>query len=458
MQIKEIELLSGMSRANVRFYEAEGLIDPARTDNGYRDYSDSDLQILKRIKLLRILGVSLDTLKHLQTGTQNLNDTLSTHIEQLMADKLHLEQSQSICQQICADGALYQTLDAQHYLELLERANTPSSLPKDVLPCLHAPWCRFFARGLDTSLYTFLWNLVLGLVFHIPLLKESIGLSLVNIIVSILIMFALEPFLLSKFGTTFGKWVFGLSVVSDQGGHLTHRQAWERVWGVFIYGDGCYIPFYSLYRNYKCYYLSEQGLPMPWQGDNCIIAKDSNGWCWMGYLGAHGVFIGILVLVNIVLSFPPNRGDLSMDEFIENYNYLSDYYDVNTNSYMDETGQLQDNFGEYTYIVFGENQLPIFTYTQEHGMLTGLQMNVDLKEDTSYCTPNYQDEINLVTLAFAQAQDGGEFLDGDIQDLITSMSQKFHEDFIVSIRNLEIVCDINLHPQYFLHFSIKKES
>lgn len=37
MTIKDIEIRSGMTRANIRFYEAEGLLSPARSANGYRD-------------------------------------------------------------------------------------------------------------------------------------------------------------------------------------------------------------------------------------------------------------------------------------------------------------------------------------------------------------------------------------------------------------------------------------
>ena len=52
MTIKEIEELAGMPRANIRYYEAEGLLSPVRSENGYRDYSEEDLSILKKIKLL----------------------------------------------------------------------------------------------------------------------------------------------------------------------------------------------------------------------------------------------------------------------------------------------------------------------------------------------------------------------------------------------------------------------
>ena len=53
MTIKEVEELSNMTRANIRFYEKEGLITPQRDSNGYRNYTEQDVDILKRIRLLR---------------------------------------------------------------------------------------------------------------------------------------------------------------------------------------------------------------------------------------------------------------------------------------------------------------------------------------------------------------------------------------------------------------------
>ena len=55
MTIREIEALSGMTRANIRFYESEGLLTPNRMENGYRDYTRSDLDTLHKIRLLRAL-------------------------------------------------------------------------------------------------------------------------------------------------------------------------------------------------------------------------------------------------------------------------------------------------------------------------------------------------------------------------------------------------------------------
>ena len=48
MNIKEIEERSGLTRANIRYYEQEGLLAPARRENKYRDYSEEDLETLVR--------------------------------------------------------------------------------------------------------------------------------------------------------------------------------------------------------------------------------------------------------------------------------------------------------------------------------------------------------------------------------------------------------------------------
>ena len=69
MTIKEIETLSGLPRANIRYYESEGLIAPKRAENGYREYSQADAEVLLRVKLLRALGLRIDTIKSLAAGT-----------------------------------------------------------------------------------------------------------------------------------------------------------------------------------------------------------------------------------------------------------------------------------------------------------------------------------------------------------------------------------------------------
>ncbi len=58
--------LSGVSTANIRFYEKEGLLAPGvRAANSYRSYSDGDIHQLRFIRLCRAMDMSLDEVRTL---------------------------------------------------------------------------------------------------------------------------------------------------------------------------------------------------------------------------------------------------------------------------------------------------------------------------------------------------------------------------------------------------------
>lgn len=50
MQIRDIEVKTGLDRATIRFYEKEGLIRPQRKENGYRVHSEEDRGTLTLIQ------------------------------------------------------------------------------------------------------------------------------------------------------------------------------------------------------------------------------------------------------------------------------------------------------------------------------------------------------------------------------------------------------------------------
>ena len=75
MTINEVEKLTGLSRSNVRFYEKEKLIVPVRNErNGYRDYSNSDIENLKKIAYLRTLGISIEDIRSIISENVSLRD------------------------------------------------------------------------------------------------------------------------------------------------------------------------------------------------------------------------------------------------------------------------------------------------------------------------------------------------------------------------------------------------
>ena len=69
MNIKQAAEQSGVSSPNIRFYEKEGLMTPARNrGNAYRDYTAEDIRTLKLIRMLRMLDMPLPTIKAVLRG------------------------------------------------------------------------------------------------------------------------------------------------------------------------------------------------------------------------------------------------------------------------------------------------------------------------------------------------------------------------------------------------------
>ena len=61
MRISEAARLSGLAAKTIRFYEDEGLIEPAsRSANGYRQYSNRDVHTFRFLQHARSLGFSME--------------------------------------------------------------------------------------------------------------------------------------------------------------------------------------------------------------------------------------------------------------------------------------------------------------------------------------------------------------------------------------------------------------
>ncbi|MBK1696740.1 MerR family transcriptional regulator [Rhodovibrio salinarum] len=65
MRIGEISDRSGISIRMLRFYEAEGLLRPHRTEKGYRDYSQDDLEEARLIRQLAEAGLTVEAMHDL---------------------------------------------------------------------------------------------------------------------------------------------------------------------------------------------------------------------------------------------------------------------------------------------------------------------------------------------------------------------------------------------------------
>lgn len=121
MRINEVERIVGVTKGNIRFYEKEGLLSPGRdSGNGYRDYSDADVETLKRIKLLRKLDLPLEEIRRLQTGDLTVQDVMGRHIIHLERQRSNLAAMADLCRELEADRPQLDSLDAGRWLKRME--------------------------------------------------------------------------------------------------------------------------------------------------------------------------------------------------------------------------------------------------------------------------------------------------------------------------------------------------
>ena len=118
MKINQVAELAGITSKNIRFYEDQGLITPARDpQNGYREYTLEDAERLGRIRLLRQLGIPCDTIRRLKNGELAFDTCMREHVEKLDRESENIEHMKAICSMLSEEVDDISEIEASVYLE-----------------------------------------------------------------------------------------------------------------------------------------------------------------------------------------------------------------------------------------------------------------------------------------------------------------------------------------------------
>lgn len=125
-RIGEAAAASGVSAANIRYYEKQGLIVPqARAENDYRVYSAADVHALRFIRLCRAMDMSLDEVRTLlalnlrsrtdcDTARAALDDHLG-HVRERLRELRALEKDLAALRDSCdGQGGHCHIIEALH--------------------------------------------------------------------------------------------------------------------------------------------------------------------------------------------------------------------------------------------------------------------------------------------------------------------------------------------------------
>lgn len=344
MTIKDLEERTGLSRANIRFYEKEGLLSPLRRENGYREYTEEEVQTLQRIKLLRSLQFSIEEIRALQDKSCSLPEIMTVHLQKLEQSRKELEQVEKLCRAIQRDQVEFEKLNAVYYWKKLSEKSeyNPAPLLEDREPLPANPWRRLFARMFDHSLYQILWMVIIFAVLQISPRIYLDQIAIWNVVVLLLgtvSMVFVEPLWLRFVGTTPGKFLFGLWFSEK----MPYRIGLRRTVDVIRYGFGYFVPVYQLVCWWRAYWSVSYGEVARW--DEGMSYVDSKPWRWYKVIApfvGHGFLFGLLVVSVLLGQRAPNQGKLTIEEFAENYNFYAEYYNIGWPYLLNDKGEWYD--------------------------------------------------------------------------------------------------------------------
>lgn len=249
-------------------------------------------------------------------------------------------------------------------------------------PC---PWRRYAARWLDLLIYGLLWNAIARCIFRLNLGSEFYAnwlFTLVDTAVGVLLMLLIEPVLLHFWGTTPGKWLFGLRVRAENGEKIAYRTAFARTWLVYTDGMGWYLPLWIIYKLWKNYQLCQHE-EMPWDEENgCRIVMRETKMKWYrvpAFILAAALVYGASFGVGLHASLPHNRGRMTLSQYVDNCNEMQRYHQWGRIVRPD--GTLGEDSGTEGIVITLQNareEQPVCTVeTDANGYVTAVELHID---------------------------------------------------------------------------------
>jgi DNA-binding transcriptional MerR regulator/uncharacterized RDD family membrane protein YckC len=402
MNLHELELATGLPAETIRFYAAEGILGAAGEKPGQNNYPPEAVTVLKKVVFLRKMGIPLSEIRAYKGGFRNLSALLDALPEEG-------ESSVGLLQKLKEENPDFEALNEEALGSFWEAKDPQSErtqgVPGDSFTPLYAPWRRYLARMLDLSLYSLLWNAFLVYGLHWNLLHQTLGRRALDVLVTAGLMLLVEPLFLSKWGTTPGKALLGMRLRNREGAFLSYNEAFDRTLTVFHKGMGLNIPFYNFYTLIKAYQRAKDEQPQVWDDQALYTMKEPRVIQGVLLAGANAaVFFLILVLV-LSQRIPPNRGDLTVPEFVENFNYYVQYHGVSMGGQVlqeDGTWEKEEIQGVFILDPW-EGHMPQLTFDLEGDTVRGVTTQVAYQGKDTWLAP--YDNLNIMTaLALTGAQ------------------------------------------------------
>lgn len=137
MKIKDVSLLTGLTKKTIRFYEAQGLLSPEKTtQNGreYRTYSEADILQLEKIAALRKARLTVEEIRRIQETPAETPAVFSVYRQRLQNEARELASVLAVANTISPE----ELTSAEALILRMESATAAMPLPAaDIHPHFH---------------------------------------------------------------------------------------------------------------------------------------------------------------------------------------------------------------------------------------------------------------------------------------------------------------------------------
>lgn len=184
-----------------------------------------------------------------------------------------------------------------------QQATSPVDQSKRFLGGQHHPWRRLFARTVDICTAGLVLFFLLIFAFSVMMPEQAAGFvkAVANPIVASVVLYLIwlpaEAVLLSLFGTTPAKWLFGIKVAHPGGGLLSFSESLNRSFLVFVQGVGFGIPFVALFTQLFAYRrLTKTGTTL-WDTSTSAVVLHKK-WGVFRALVCTAAVLAVLILIS----------------------------------------------------------------------------------------------------------------------------------------------------------------
>lgn len=150
MLINQVSRATGLTKKAIEYYTSQELVSPSVLENGYRDYSENDVEALSKIFVLRRLDIGTDEIKIVlsdksNTALQVVSVRKELQFQREVAKKAILDQLSS--------GKTF--CEISENLQTLENSKTITEKILDAFPGYYGRFvCLHFARFLNEPIRT----------------------------------------------------------------------------------------------------------------------------------------------------------------------------------------------------------------------------------------------------------------------------------------------------------------